>query len=65
MDIFLHIFINLDLITEVLEDYYENTHIIADFWTKYPKIYDLCEYLLRHLCISFTKHGVQFIFAKH
>ena len=64
--IFLLIFINLDLITEVLEDNYENTHIIADFWTKYHNIYDFCEYLLHHLCISVTKPGVQYIiFAKH
>ena len=56
---FLLIFINLDLI-EFLVDYYENTHIIANFWTKYPKIDDLSEYLLHHLCISVTKPGVQY-----
>ena len=63
--IFLLIFINLDLITEALEDYCVNTHIVANFTLKYPKIYDLCEYLLHHICISVTKPGVQYIFAKH
>ena len=63
--IFLLIFINLGLILEVLEGYDENSDIIADFWSKYPKIYDLCEYLIHHLCISVTKPGFLYILAKH
>ena len=43
---------------------YENTYIIADFWSKYPKIYDLCGYLIHHLCISVTKLGFLYISGK-
>ena len=59
------IFINLGMIIKVFEDYCENTHVIANLTLKYPKIFDLCEYLLHHLCISVTKPGVQYILAKH
>ena len=44
---------------------YENTDIIADFWSKYPKMYDLCDYLTHNLCISVTKPGFLYILAKH
>ena len=44
---------------------YENTDIIADFWSKYPKMYDLCEYQIHNLCISVTKPSFLYILAKH